>query len=260
MNYFNYFTEIEETFIQRRGKHLLLSPLDWALIESWQERGIPLRIVLRGIENVFDAIDKSSNRQRTIKSLTYCREEVETQYAEWLETQVGKSNGKTVKPKETVEKNVEKPVETPKNKQEVQTETVAPKPERTESALFPADVIESHLTNLETAVKHSKANSSESLRLILDKVSKHLLKIKETYTNAENLEESLTGLESSIDKALLANTEKTKLENLKKEIETRLANQKTKVEKEIYERTFDLMLLKRLREEAEIPPFSLFYL
>ena len=86
MNYYNYFSEIEETFIRRRGRNLLLSPLDWALIETWQERGIPLRIVLRGIEKVFDGVDKQTAQKRTVKSLIYCREEIEAQYAEWLET------------------------------------------------------------------------------------------------------------------------------------------------------------------------------
>ncbi len=69
LNYYNYFTEIEETFIRRRGKNLLLSPLDWALIEAWQEREVPLHIVLRGIEKVFDLIDKQPHRKRTVKSL-----------------------------------------------------------------------------------------------------------------------------------------------------------------------------------------------
>ena len=58
MNYYNYFTEIEDTFIRRRGKNLFLSPLDWALIEVWQDRGIPLHIVIRSIESVFDVFDR----------------------------------------------------------------------------------------------------------------------------------------------------------------------------------------------------------
>ncbi len=76
MNYYNYYTEIEETFVRRRGKNLLLSPIDWAMIESWQERGIPLHVALRAIENVFDGFDKKPG-PRTIKGLLYCREEIE---------------------------------------------------------------------------------------------------------------------------------------------------------------------------------------
>ena len=82
MNYFNYFTEIEDTFVRRRGKHLFLSPMDWALMETWKQQGIPLHIVLRGIERSFDSFE-SRPRKRTVKSLLYCQEEVEAQYAEW---------------------------------------------------------------------------------------------------------------------------------------------------------------------------------
>ena len=88
MNYFNYFTEVEETFRRRRGKHLFLSPLDWTLIEVWKEKGVPLHIALNGIERSFDSYE-AKPRKRSVKSLLYCQEEVEAQYAEWLESQVG---------------------------------------------------------------------------------------------------------------------------------------------------------------------------
>jgi hypothetical protein len=79
LNYFNYFTEIEDAFIRRRGKHLLLSPMDWALIESWKEMGVPLHVALRGIEKSFDSYE-SRPRKRSVKSLMYCQEEVEAQF------------------------------------------------------------------------------------------------------------------------------------------------------------------------------------
>src|SRR5256714_7319629 len=88
LNYFNYFTEIEETFIRRRGKHLLLSPMDWALIESWKQKGVPLHVALRGIEQAFDSYE-AKPRRRSVKSLLYCEEEVEAQFAEWRERQQG---------------------------------------------------------------------------------------------------------------------------------------------------------------------------
>src|SRR4051812_40806322 len=89
VNYYNYFTEIEDTFVRRRGKHLFLIPLDWALIDGWKERGIPLHIVIRSIESVFDVFDRQPAGTRTIKSLFYCREEIESQYTEWLNSRVG---------------------------------------------------------------------------------------------------------------------------------------------------------------------------
>src|SRR6266536_1694176 len=66
LNYFNYFTEVEDAFVRRRAKHLFLSPMDWALIESWKELGIPLHIVLRGIEKAFDSWE-AKPRKRSVK-------------------------------------------------------------------------------------------------------------------------------------------------------------------------------------------------
>ncbi len=57
LNYFNYFTEIEERFQRRRGSLLMLSTLDWALIETWHEAGVPLDVALRGIDDAFDKHD-----------------------------------------------------------------------------------------------------------------------------------------------------------------------------------------------------------
>src|SRR5215212_1557482 len=62
--------------------------MDWALIESWKEMGVPLHVALRGIEKSFDSYE-SKPRKRTVKSLFYCQEEVEAQFAEWVESQTG---------------------------------------------------------------------------------------------------------------------------------------------------------------------------
>src|SRR5919199_1958420 len=94
LNYFNYFTEIEDAFVRRRGKHLLVSPLDWSLMESWKAAGVPLHVVLRGIERAFDSYE-ARPRNRSVKSLFYCQEEVEAQFAEWLESQRGASTTTT---------------------------------------------------------------------------------------------------------------------------------------------------------------------
>src|SRR5579859_3415113 len=79
-NYVNYFTEIEQRFQQRRGSLLMLSTLDWALIESWREAGIPLEAVLRGIDNAFDKYDaralSSPRRVRKVNGLAWCAQAV----------------------------------------------------------------------------------------------------------------------------------------------------------------------------------------
>jgi hypothetical protein len=76
-NYFNYFTEIEEHFQRARGTSLfLLSPLDWALIESWKNAGVPLEAVLRGIDEAFDKWRSRKRKTRMVNSLAYCTQAV----------------------------------------------------------------------------------------------------------------------------------------------------------------------------------------
>lgn len=75
-NYFNYFTEIEECFQRARGSPTMLSTLDWALIESWKEAGLPLEAVLMGIERAFEKYHKRPRRFRKVNSLAYCSQEV----------------------------------------------------------------------------------------------------------------------------------------------------------------------------------------
>jgi hypothetical protein len=77
-NYFNYFTEIEERFWRRRGSVLLLSTLDWALIDTWHEAGIPLEAVLGGIDAAFDKYEarQRRGRMRRINGLAWCAQTV----------------------------------------------------------------------------------------------------------------------------------------------------------------------------------------
>ncbi len=77
LNYFNYFTEIEEHFQRARGTSLfLMSPLDWALIETWKDAGVPLEAVLRGIDLAFEKWRTKKIRGRQVNSLAYCTQAV----------------------------------------------------------------------------------------------------------------------------------------------------------------------------------------
>lgn len=76
-NYFNYFTEVEEHFQKARGTSLfLLSPLDWALIESWKNSGVPLEAVLRGIDAAFEKWRAKRSRVQMVNSLAFCSQPV----------------------------------------------------------------------------------------------------------------------------------------------------------------------------------------
>lgn len=93
MNYFEYFSEIEQRFSRRRGSILLLSTLDWALIETWREAGVPLEAVLRGIDAAFDKYDARSQRGkgrlRKVNGLAWCAQAVMQATEEMAEAATG---------------------------------------------------------------------------------------------------------------------------------------------------------------------------
>ena len=90
MNYYNYFTEIEEHFVRRRGKHLLISPMDWGLIATWRDAGVPLHVALRGIDIAMDGFFARQGRGSSkVSSLCYCHDSVMAEYAGHLESHVG---------------------------------------------------------------------------------------------------------------------------------------------------------------------------
>lgn len=92
MNYYNYFTEIEEHFVKRRGKHLLISPMDWNLIAAWRDAGVPLHVALRGIDIAMDGhLARQTQGQSKVNSLCYCHDAVMEAFAGHLESRVGES-------------------------------------------------------------------------------------------------------------------------------------------------------------------------
>ena len=90
-NYFTYFTEIEEYFWKKRGAHLLVSPLDWAIMETWQKAGVPLEAVLKGIDRAFESYQRSRRGAagKALKSLAYCTDAVLDAAEELLEAAAG---------------------------------------------------------------------------------------------------------------------------------------------------------------------------
>src|ERR1700759_3698051 len=98
MNYFEYFSEIETRFQQRRGSILMLSTLDWALIETWREAGIPLEAVLRGIDDAFDKYDvrltRAKGRMRKVNGLAWCSQAVMQAAEEMAEAAIGSAEAK----------------------------------------------------------------------------------------------------------------------------------------------------------------------
>jgi hypothetical protein len=229
LNYFNYYTEIEETFVRRRGKHLFLSPLDWAMIETWKERGIPLHIVLRAIESVFDVFDRQPPGTRTIKSLFYCREEVDVQFAEWSKSRAGSHDDIGDASEEGDAGNE-----------------------------FVLDTVSAHIAN---AIEELRSNPHESLREDLDRAIARLEELSANLAeDPQTVDATLADIERLLERGVLSNWDGVHLKKIESEVAGQLRAFKADMEPAAYKSTFDLMLMKRLREEASIPRLGLFYL
>ena len=223
MNYYNYFTEIEDTFVRRRGKHLLLSPIDWAMIEGWRDRGIPLHIVIRAIENVFDGFDKNPG-PRSIKGLLYCKEEVEAQFLEWSAMQAGKSKDGSN----------------------------AASPE------FSAERIVEHI---EKVIGELQESRNPDLREDIERAIERLRQLAAEHSNdLGTTDRSLSDIENLLEHSLLTKLDPLRLAEVEKDIASQLRPFKPQMEPDAYKQTSRVMILKRLRDEEAIPRLSLFYL
>ena len=233
LNYFNYFTEIEDAFVRRRGKHLFLSPMDWALMETWKQQGIPLHIVLRGVEKSFDSYE-ARPRKRSVKTLLYCQEEVEAQYADWVEAHVGAS-----------------------------PEASEPESDKTP---FSFAAISEHLQRGRSSLAElaQSRKHDDDLSEALTRVVALLCDIEKDFTtgatlDTRRLEDSLTGLERLLSDSMLAVISSTELQELQNGVKDQLKPYRAQMEPAVYKQTFDNLLLKRLREQFAVPRLSLFY-
>ena len=243
LNYFNYFSEIEDAFIRRRAKHLLLSPMDWALIESWKALNVPLHVALRGIERAFDSWE-AKPRKRSVKSLLYCQEEVEAQFAEWREARVGAAE----------------PNEDEESKRQQASNEALP---------FSRAAILEHLqrgrTSLLAVGSARKINNADDFTDTLERAAALLAEVETDFAasaspDAQKLEQSLSGLERMISDAARAVAGSEQIATIEREVKEQLQPYRKHMESAVYQQTFENLLLKRLREQFGIPRLSLFYL
>ena len=236
-NYFNYFTEIEECFRRCRGTPTLLSTLDWALIESWKEAGLPLGAVLAGIERSFGKFKKRPQRFRKVNSLAYCSQEVlrAAEEAQTAEVEGGaRSEG---------------------------AQPVAPP--------FDAGEIRAFLEhNAQALDKAGRSARQKNLAVLADDLGAAAMTLGEIAARAgqgieadlEDLENRLSALEEKLTAALTRASSVDLLAEFRREVNRGLVPYRRKMagaQIESLERQF---LKKRLFEHYEVPRLSLFYL
>ena len=237
-NYFNYFTEIEEHFLRRRGGGLLLSTLDWALIETWKEAGIPLEAVLRGIDTAFDRYERRPSKTQKVNGLAYCSQAVLGAAEDMKEAAVGATTGEPVQATKS------------RARQGLEAERVVDflrhNAELLEEAKLPhGSGVSVHAVALEAA---------STLRLLADEI------IEKPSPNLEDLERRLTVLEEKLFAALLASTPDEEIVAVRAEADRDLVPFRRKMSGAQIDQLHKQYVHKRLLEKYSLPRLSLFYL
>jgi hypothetical protein len=192
-----------------------------------------LHIVLRGVEKSFDSFE-TRPRKRTVKTLLYCQEEVEAQYAEWVEARVGSAS-----------------------------ENATPDSEKTP---FSFAAINEHLQRSRKALARlaSSRTQEDDLSEALTRAAALLDDIEQDFASGttldtRRLEDSLTGLERLLNDSMLSVVDSSALDELRKSVKDQLKPYRSQMEAAVYKQTFENLLMKRLREQFAIPRLSLFY-
>jgi hypothetical protein len=236
-NYFNYFTEIEEQFLRRRGGGLLLTTLDWALIETWKDAGIPLEAALRGIDSAFDRYDQRPTKSKKINSLAYCSQEVFAAAEDMKEAAVGTANAQASPTKSAAGQGFE-------------PEVIAIFLRRNADLLETASLPHSSGISVQAVAQHSAATLRKLAQDVENKASAKL----------EDLERHLTVLEEKLFATLLAASPDEEIVTVRAQADRDLAPYRRQMAAPQIEQLQKQYVHKRLLEKYSLPRLSLFYM
>ncbi len=238
MNYFAYFSEIEERFQRRRGSILMLSTLDWVLIETWRDAGIPLQAVLRGIDNAFDKYDAklATSRSRTgkVNGLAWCAQAV---------------------------------MQATEEMQEAATGMARPAPRDPQESGFEAERVATFLDQNATAIAAAATLPDAKSRTWVpaadataDRLRQLAATMRLTAIPLDELDRTLTVLEEKLFASLLASSTEEDLVAVKTQADRELAPYRSKMSAVQLRQIQQQFLHKRLLESHSLPRLSLFYM
>jgi hypothetical protein len=220
VNYYNYFTEIEEHFQRVRGTSLfLLSTLDWALAGTWKEAGVPLEAVLRGIDVAFEKWRKRKVKTQTVNSLAFCAQAVMTE----AHVMAGAAPSRV-------------------------KETAPP---------FPVEDLRRYLENNSEALRRQSNQALHDIAAALDRLAGDLDKY---FHDLEELERHLTALEDKLVAAARMARKDEQLVAARRDLDVQLRPYRGKMSAEQLAMLEKQYLERRLLEDSNLPRLSLFYL
>jgi hypothetical protein len=236
-NYFNYFTEIEEHFQRRFGSILLLSTVDWVLMETWKDAGIPLEAVLRGIDVTFEHYERRPSKTRKVNGLGFCSQEVLAAAEAMKEAAVGAAADRLPAVKSGAGQGFE-------------PEAIAAFLRRNADVLQAAKLPQTAGVSVHAVA----ADSAATLRRLAQETE-----TKKT-SKLEDLERHLTVLEEKLFAALLAATADEDIVTVRAQADRELAPYRRKMGAPQIGQLQKQYVHKRLLEKYGLPRLSLFYM
>jgi hypothetical protein len=234
-NYFNYFTEIENYFWKKRGAHLLVSPLDWAIMETWQKAGVPLDAVLQGIDHAFESYQRSRRGAgKALKSLAYCTDAVLEAAEEQLEASAG-----------SAPKNGNAAAKQPFSRDELKVyfaKNAAQIAKAASSTASTSPELSSRMREI--------AESLSAVAMVVDVLGA---------LDLEDLERRLTILDDKLHASLTSHASEETMLKIRREMDGQLAAYRRKMKAEQIALVEKQYLQKRLLEEFGLPRLSLYY-
>ena len=249
-NYFNYFTEIEEYFWRKRGAHLLVSPLDWAILETWQKAGVPIEAVLKGIDRAFESWARSRRAAggRQLKSLAYCVDAVLDAAQEAAEAAAG--TGPEVRSSRAVTEPFSRDELRKYLERNAKRLRGAAGKLRGGAGVGDGAASGADVEGLATRFEEAARKLEEALPLLDAPATLDL----------EDLERRMTVLEEKLSAALAADADEEALLAIRREMDRSLAPYRRKMSAEQLAQLERQYTQKRLFEHFDVPRLSLFYL
>lgn len=228
-NYFKYFSEIESHFCRRRGTLLQVSTLDWTLIETWKDAGVPLEAVLRGIDVTFDRYERRPRKTKKINGLAWCAQEVLTAAEEMKEAAVGSGREES----------------------------------KADMGLGAAEIAQYFSRNAEQL---RSTEASPEVQAVAAGCATSLEELAASYSagsspgRLEDLERRMTVLEEKLIAVLMVATPEQQLVSLRAEADREIAPYRSKMPASQIDQLLKQFVHKRLLEQAKMPRLSLFYM
>lgn len=204
--------------------------MDWALIESWEKEGIPLKIVLSTIDELFDQLEADPKRAGSIRTLTYCKDAVEARYSAWKESMVGAPAGAS-----------------------------EPEAEESESA-SKAGSSQSRLEDLAAKLEELAPGFEGEVREALVSAKESIGLLKGSSAAPQEIEAELDRLDDLIDESLLGHADEKEVRRIRESALWELGERASLMDKDALERTTGLVVKKELRRASGIPGLGLFRL